>query len=253
MTSALQQFVALQGELLANAFTLADAIHDQAIDIHEAGKLVAQGRVFLPFRYGQRLAFAPAKFIAYRNNSVAAYRATARDRHGSKARKAVSRLLGGDAVKNPEMEALLANYCLQIGTALARKPHSFWQPVGGADLRDRSAINDIDAPDFGNDDPEYRYRMGGQYVRDQRVRAEVLARAAGRCEFCHAEGFETKGGGRFLETHHIISLSEQGADKLSNVIALCANDHRQAHFGVNWQELQEHFLHIVRTATTPMA
>ncbi|RZI60043.1 MAG: hypothetical protein EOP94_02075, partial [Zymomonas sp.] len=62
----------------------------------------------------QRLAFAPAKFIGYRDNSVASYRATAKERHGSTARKVVSRILGGDAVKDAGMETLLENYCLQI-------------------------------------------------------------------------------------------------------------------------------------------
>ncbi|HEX8555316.1 MAG TPA: HNH endonuclease signature motif containing protein [Sphingomonas sp.] len=251
MADASPKFVAVQRELLANAFTLADEIHDGAIDSEEAGRMVAQGRVFLPFRYGQRLAFAPAKFIGYRDNSVASYRATAKERHGSTARKVVSRILGGDAVKDAGMEARLENYCLQIGTTLAKKRHSFWLPAGGLDLRDRSAINDIDAPDVGNDDPDYRLRMAGNYVRDQKVRTVVLARAGGRCEFCQSEGFETRSGGRFLETHHVISLSEQGPDKPGNVIALCPNDHRRAHFGIDWKELQSRFLEIIKIATTP--
>jgi 5-methylcytosine-specific restriction protein A len=33
-----------------------------------------------------------------------------------------------------------------------------------------------------------------------------------------------------LETHHIIPLSEEGEDIEENVIALCPNDHRRAHF-----------------------
>jgi 5-methylcytosine-specific restriction protein A len=31
----------------------------------------------------------------------------------------------------------------------------------------------------------------------------------------------------YLETHHVISLSEQGPGKVTNVIALCPNDHRR--------------------------
>jgi predicted HNH restriction endonuclease len=36
---------------------------------------------------------------------------------------------------------------------------------------------------------------------------------------------------RYLETHHVIFLAHDGADKPTNVIALCPNDHREAHFG----------------------
>ncbi len=107
---------------------------------------------------------------------------------------------------------------------------------------DVSAIDDIIADQIGNDDPEYRKRMSGSYVRDARVREQVLKRANGSCEECERSGFLKRDGKPYLETHHVISLSEQGADKPHNVIALCANDHRRAHYAKNWAELQDRFL-----------
>jgi 5-methylcytosine-specific restriction enzyme A len=35
----------------------------------------------------------------------------------------------------------------------------------------------------------------------------------------------------YLETHHIVPLSENGLDKVSNMAALCPNHHREAHAG----------------------
>jgi 5-methylcytosine-specific restriction enzyme A len=105
-----------------------------------------------------------------------------------------------------------------------------------------TAINDIGQDDVGNSDPEYRKRMSGSYVRDAKVREQVLRRAKGVCEECCQPGFLKSDGNRYLETHHVISLSEQGADKLHNVIALCATDHRRAHYAQNWLELQDMFL-----------
>jgi predicted HNH restriction endonuclease len=58
-----------------------------------------------------------------------------------------------------------------------------------------------------------------------------LIRAKGKCEFCGEPGFMTTSGRRYLETHHVIFLANEGADKLTNVIALCPNDHREAHLG----------------------
>lgn len=244
MSRNARKLVRTYQELLMNALTLADHIHDGRIDAHAARGLVARGRVFLPFRYGQDLAFAPAKFIAYRNNSLEEYRSSVNDRSGSRARVVVSKLLRHKAAEDPALERRLENYCLRIGVSLAASRHGFWPLVDGRVERDRAAIDDIgtDGPDqLGNDDPEYRRRMAGTYVRDQRVRAAVLARARGRCEFCGGEGFETRDGGRYLETHHVISLAEQGPDKPSNVIALCADDHRRAHFGADWKKLQRKF------------
>jgi 5-methylcytosine-specific restriction enzyme A len=108
--------------------------------------------------------------------------------------------------------------------------------------RASTAINDIDQDDVGNDDPEYRKRMSGSYIRDAKVRELVLKRAGGICEECSQPGFVKRNGKRYLETHHVISLSEQGVDKAHNVIALCATDHRRAHFAENWKELQDKFL-----------
>jgi len=78
--------------------------------------------------------------------------------------------------------------------------------------------------------PEQRDATGKVYVRDATVRAKVLQRAAGRCEFCGVHGFVKYDGRMYLETHHIIPLSEGGPNKVGNVIALCPNHHREAHF-----------------------
>lgn len=43
----------------------------------------------------------------------------------------------------------------------------------------------------------------------------------------------------YLETHQVIPLSEDGPDKLSNVVALCANHHRQAHFGESRKKIRK--------------
>jgi len=62
------------------------------------------------------------------------------------------------------------------------------------------------------------------------VRQQVLRRSGGCCEWCGIAGFKTLAGAVYLETHHVIPLCEGGADTVANVIALCANDHRRAHF-----------------------
>ena len=71
---------------------------------------------------------------------------------------------------------------------------------------------------------------GKVYVRDPAVRAGVLLRAKGKCEFCGVDGFLKYDGKVYLETHHVVPLSEGGPDNVRNVIALCPNHHREAHF-----------------------
>ena len=92
-----------------------------------------------------------------------------------------------------------------------------------------SAIDDLD--DAGNVAPEKRTGVNSFFVRDAEVRRMVKDRANGRCEFCGKLGFERENDERYVEAHHIIHLSKQGPDTLDNVIALCPNHHREAHYG----------------------
>jgi hypothetical protein len=113
-----------------------------------------------------------------------------------------------------------------------------WAHVRGkyGDLLYRRLIGEYSDPlygaldDFGADDPARVLYSGWAYLRDQKIRSAVLVRAAGKCEYCGQAGFLKKGGGVYLETHHVIALAKDGADRLTNVIALCPNDHRKAHF-----------------------
>jgi len=93
--------------------------------------------------------------------------------------------------------------------------------------------------------PEQYDRNGVTYVRSGFVRRRVLMRANGQCEFCNKQGFITNSGNHYLESHHIIPLSEKGSDTEDNVIALCPEDHRKAHFETNTLLTKESLLSIV--------
>ena len=103
------------------------------------------------------------------------------------------------------------------------------------------AINDL-----GTDQPDRTSSVVVSYARNPQVRAEVLRRAMGRCEYCGVEGFLKPDGSRYLETHHIIALANEGSDRVSNVIALCPNDHREAHFGERASKIEEDMIETVK-------
>jgi 5-methylcytosine-specific restriction protein A len=98
------------------------------------------------------------------------------------------------------------------------------------------------------DPPEKISTSGSAYVRSEQVRAIALDRANGRCERCKQPGFKTAKGPIFLETHHVVPLSEGGPDEEWNVVAICANDHREAHHGVHRHEIQKSLLRYLRLA-----
>jgi len=112
-------------------------------------------------------------------------------------------------------------------------------------ISDSNAIDDL-----GSDVPDRRRSEVWSYVRDPAVRVKVLQRAKGRCEFCGALGFIKLDGSRYLEAHHIIALASDGADRTTNVIALCPIDHREAHFGERAQQIEAEMILKLKTLSS---
>jgi|CXWL01.1.fsa_nt_gi hypothetical protein len=111
---------------------------------------------------------------------------------------------------------------------------------------DSSALDDLTDGQLGSKTPDRARRVTEVFKRDPRVRAFVVRRAAGCCEYCRGPGFVMRDGKHYVETHHIIALAQQGPDSPENVIALCANHHRQAHFGSDADVLERKFLEILK-------
>jgi hypothetical protein len=100
---------------------------------------------------------------------------------------------------------------------------SFLAALVGNDRFD--PLNDTD-PGY----PSRRISVSVRYERNATVRDAVRKRSQGKCELCGDLGFETDFG-HYVECHHITTLANDGEDKVTNVIALCARHHREVHFG----------------------
>ena len=113
----------------------------------------------------------------------------------------------------------------------------------------RYRLSDGDAiDDLGVDRPATTATTVQRYARDPGVRSAVIRRAKGKCELCCKLGFKRPDGSRYLEAHHIIALAADGEDRMTNVIALCPDDHRKAHFGRRHRELEKKMIRKVNAA-----
>jgi 5-methylcytosine-specific restriction protein A len=72
------------------------------------------------------------------------------------------------------------------------------------------------------------------FKRNPDVAAEVFIRANGICEKCKkpAPFIRAKDNTPYLETHHLVPLSEGGEDSLANTVAVCPNCHCEFHYGI---------------------
>ena len=69
------------------------------------------------------------------------------------------------------------------------------------------------------------YRERNQYISEH-----TKERANGICDLCGKEApFKDKNGIPYLESHHVITLAENGPDAIYNTVAICPNCHRKVH------------------------
>lgn len=69
------------------------------------------------------------------------------------------------------------------------------------------------------------YRERNQYIAEY-----TKERAKGICDLCKKEApFKDKNGKPYLESHHVITLAENGPDAIYNTVAICPNCHRKIH------------------------
>ena len=103
-------------------------------------------------------------------------------------------------------------------------------------------LRDLENAPLGNEFPDRALKSSAVVIRDANVRSYVLKHAEGKCEFCGELGFLMSNGKHYLEAHHIIALCDQGKDTVENVIALCPEHHRQAHYGKDAEALEMKFV-----------
>ena len=101
-----------------------------------------------------------------------------------------------------------------------------------------SALKARSAEEIGGLPMSYRSTKTVFHRREE-TKNYALSRAGGKCEACReAAPFYSKKG-PFLEVHHVNELSDNGPDTPENVIALCPNCHRRAHYSKEKTQFNE--------------
>lgn len=89
--------------------------------------------------------------------------------------------------------------------------------------------------------PKKKEIITNDFIRNRFVVTAAILRAKNSCEMpgCTAKLFKRSDGSNYLEVHHITPLSENGADNLDNVAALCPHCHREQHHSGDRSKLRK--------------
>lgn len=129
-------------------------------------------------------------------------------------------------------------------------PSDHWSLVGG-DEEELKALVEKESKELSDSElyakvneqgtvkPKERATTTSTYVRNTYVAEASKRRAKGICQLCGSPApFTDKDGNPYLECHHIIWLSEGGADILENTAALCPNCHKKMHVVNNPEDVR---------------
>ena len=104
----------------------------------------------------------------------------------------------------------------------------------------RTSRSKTPRPPSGTDSVSTVYRK--QYSRSREIASYVKICAEGICELCGQPApFNDLQGRPYLECHHVVWISEGGADSVLNAVALCPTCHRKMHV-LNYYEDREKLL-----------
>ena len=84
----------------------------------------------------------------------------------------------------------------------------------------------IPTPHDGNS----KLKSSISYYRSLAIKRYVMSRSLGTCESCHSKAPFFTSKGPYLECHHVNRIADGGPDIPENVIALCPNCHKKAHY-----------------------
>jgi hypothetical protein len=130
-------------------------------------------------------------------------------------------------------------------------PHNHWSLVGG-DEEELQLMAESEAKSLSDSElyekakqqssikPIERITTSSTYIRNPFIAEASKRRAKGICQLCEKTApFNDKNGNPYLECHHIIWLSEGGADDLQNTVALCPNCHKKMHIVNDEMDVQK--------------
>lgn len=78
--------------------------------------------------------------------------------------------------------------------------------------------------------PGTRHELAKRYERDDTLARLLKALRGDACQIC-GFSFRTRDGHSYTECHHLEQLADGGLDVTRNMVVLCANHHRQFHYG----------------------
>lgn len=224
--------ISTKQQLIRNLDRIENYLSSDSDELYEAMvKYIARGRVFVAYKVGSHIHFAPSRFVGYKNNTLVKHQNNS-GKHGFDTNKVISAILGQNKM-NSELEEKYLSYCRLLNVIPSNSKRSYW-------------CLEQDIQDEMTSEPfiEGKTILRTHLVRERNCNVVKEAKRlfkekhGGRlyCEICGFDFSKSYGkiGEDFIEAHHKTELSKTNCEhviKPSDFVMVCPNCHSMLHRG----------------------
>jgi 5-methylcytosine-specific restriction protein A len=138
---------------------------------------------------------------------------------------------------NKKLKRFVDNFPLTIKLAKEKNDlHDFIEVIGNSSADDIAGINELEKK-MKKQLPEIKQRIS-TFIERGSIANKIKKMTGYKCLICEAMGmhhhtFIKPNGEHYIETHHVepVSSMKVGVLGIGNLLTLCANHHRQLHYG----------------------
>lgn len=231
-------------ELIVNTLYLEDKLTSaDNTEQRKAIDLIRRGTCFLRYTVDNRTLFAPSRFIAYKDNSIAAHIES--KPHGSITNNRIIKVLGHEPTINKTIDSEYKQFCTAYNitfnaTGNFGAERKFWD----LDSFSTNVYGDLELPEGRKKYVTHVLRERNPRVRQIVINIFLSKHKKLHCEACEFDFHKEYGdiGKDFIECHHTIPVSKMTAGhktKPEDIVLLCSNCHRIIHKSKEWLTLRQ--------------
>ena len=189
--------------------------------------LIAKGRILVAYNSGDRLHFAPSRFIGYLNNNLLTHLVKDNGKDGRDTTPAISKIIGGYGY-NFDVEKVFVEFCKTNKVKPANIRRKYWVLS--------NEHNELYSSEYYEGSAQLV--LTNRYERNLQARKECVKKYGCKCQICGMDFEKIYGdiGKGVIHVHHIIPISNKKGkthiiDPKTNLIPVCPNCHAMLHRG----------------------
>lgn len=194
-------------------------------------KLISRGTDFVVYKSGDKIHFAPSRFVGYLNNSLMVHLVKKNGKDGTKTTPAINKVLGNPCEYDKELEKDYLEFCNKLEVTpkkMVKTQRKYW------------VLDEKQNKKYSTEYYEGNLQqvLVNKYERNPIARKRCIEKYGYICQICNMD-FEKKYGelGKgFIHIHHIVPISTKKGEihKINpenSLIPVCPNCHAMLHKG----------------------